>query len=480
MKILASIFSLIAFCASFSAAHAAAEKDDYHFYRADVVVVGAGSAGLTSAIAASENGARVIVLEKMPMLGGNSMQAAGYMLALPAFSDSKTLAAARTALEEDMLAEGGSSANRDKISLIARQSRAAIEWLQGLGADLHNTNDYVREDFQLSWRPVASTYTVGEELIKVLVRGVEERNIPMLTLTQVTECLVDSSGRVTGVRAMTSEGRKIEVRADAVVMSTGGFAASDQMIERYVRLPFPMSSTNLPGTTGDGLLIAEKLGARLTNMDQAMVHLTTLPFSGLVIPMQARTAGGILLNDKGHRFMNELSTELEPFYRRAEGRAWLVLDQEIIDRSPALKNYVASGFMFRGRTEEELARLCRLNAETLVEELDRYRAFVRRQVDADYHRPSMKSFLNHYPLYAISVRPGLQSTLGGLATDLRTRVLNEQNKPIPGLYAVGEVVGGVFGARRLEGSSLTASVIFGRIAGEEAAHYAKGLAAKRE
>ena len=271
--------------------------------------------------------------------------------------------------------------------------------------------------------------------------------------------------------ALKGDGREIEVRAPAVIIATGGFAASDKMLDKYVKLPYPMSSTNLPGTTGDGLVLAERLGAKLVDMDHVMVHVTTLPFSGLVIPMQARTAGGILVNEKGHRFTNELSSELPPYYKRADGHAWLILDQGIVDRFPILRNYANSGFMQKGRTEEELARQIRVNPEILDQELNRYRAFARRQKDVDYSRPTMGSLLQEYPLYAVNVRPGLQSTLGGLATDLSARVLNTKDKPIPGLYAVGEVTGGVFGARRLEGSSLTSSVVFGRIAGQAAAKY---------
>ena len=186
-------------------------------------------------------------------------------------------------------------------------------------------------------------------------------------------------------------------------------------------------------------------------------------------------AGGILVNEKGHRFTNELSSDLEPFFERADGRAWLIVDQDIVDSYPALRNYAQSGFMERGRTDEELARLIRVSPETLVEELSRYRSLVRHQSDTDFGRPTMKSYLTHYPLYAINVRPGIQSTLGGLYTNARAQVLYTSGAPIRGLFAAGEVTGGIFGARRLEGSSLTASIVYGRIAGAEAANFASAL-----
>ncbi len=440
-------------------------------YHADVVVVGAGSAGLSAALEVANHHAKVIVLEKMPMIGGNSMQAAGYMLALPSEKGELNYTKTRNELIEDMVAEGGKDASKEKISVLVDRSHEAVKWLQSMGADLKSTPDYVTTDFSVAYHPLAGNYTVGEEIIKALVHTVEAKNIPMLTLTQVTKITTDENGLVNGVIALKGDGREIEVRAPAVIIATGGFAASDKMLDKYVKLPYPMSSTNLPGTTGDGLVLAERLGAKLVDMDHVMVHVTTLPFSGLVIPMQARTAGGILVNEKGHRFTNELSSELPPYYKRADGHAWLILDQGIVDRFPILRNYANSGFMQKGRTEEELARQIRVNPEILDQELNRYRAFARRQKDVDYSRPTMGSLLQEYPLYAVNVRPGLQSTLGGLATDLSARVLNTKDKPIPGLYAVGEVTGGVFGARRLEGSSLTSSVVFGRIAGQAAAKH---------
>lgn len=479
-KFLKGLSTVLALALSVLNSAAASTPEEPLVYRADVVVVGAGSAGLSAALEAANHHARVIILEKMPMIGGNSLQAAGYMLALPPETDPQRLAQAREELIRDMLKEGGSGANKEKITMIVDQSRNAVKWLQGMGAELKSSPDYVTTDYPVAYHPLAGTFTVGEELVKTLVHSVETHNIPMLTLTHVTSFTTDDEGQLTGVVAVKGDGRELQVRAPAVIVATGGFGASDQMVEKYVHLPYNMSSTNLPGTTGDGLVLSEKLGAKLVDMDQVMVHLTTLPFSGLVIPMQARTAGGILINEKGHRFANELSADLDPYYKRADGHAWLIMDQDIVDRFPVLRNYAVSGFMQKGRTEEELARLIRVNPETLSQEMERYRAFARRQQDADYHRPTMPSLLNHYPLYAISVRPGLQSTLGGLATDTTTRVLDKNDKPIAGLYAVGEVTGGLFGARRLEGSSLTASVVFGRIAGRNAAEYArrqKGLPA---
>lgn len=453
----------------------AQHQEDALVYRADVVVVGAGSAGLSSAIEAADHKARVLILEKMPIIGGNSSQAAGYMIAVPPQDSERTEKSVRQKVVDMMMREGGPSADENKIRQIVDASRGTIAWLRELGADLKNTDALTVAGTPVAYLPATGVFTVGEEVIKTLVRQVELRNIPMLTLTQVTAVTRDEEGEINGVRAVMGDGRKIEVRAPSVILTTGGFGASDQLMERYLKLPYPMSSTNLPGTTGDGLIMGQELGARVVNLDAAMIHVTTLPFSGLVIPMQARSAGGILVNEKGHRFTNELSSDLEPFYERADGRAWLIVDQDIVDSYPALRNYAQSGFMERGRTDEELARLIRVSPETLVEELSRYRSLVRHQSDTDFGRLTMKSYLTHYPLYAINVRPGIQSTLGGLYTNARAQVLYTSGAPIRGLFAAGEVTGGIFGARRLEGSSLTASIVYGRIAGAEAANFASAL-----
>lgn len=443
-------------------------------YHADVVVVGAGGAGLSAAVRAAEEGARVIVLEKMPMIGGNTVQSAGFMLAVPPqVRDKEERETIHTKLLGDMLQEGGADANRERIEHMLDRSDRAVSWLRKQGADLEATQDYSNLHYPVAFHPIAGSYTVGEEIIKALVHSAETLNIPMLTLTHVTKLLLDNEGTATGVQAITSDGRKIEVQAAAVVIASGGFAENRQLLEKYVKLPFPMSSTNLPGTTGDGIEMALGVGADLVAMNHVMIHLTTMPFSGLLMPVQARSAGGILINSQGQRFTDELSHDVAPFYQRADGHAWLILDQKIIDRYPVLRNYAQLGFMIKGRTEEELARMIRVSPQQLYEELQRYRVDVSQHEDPVFHRATLASALNHYPLYAVNVEPGLQSTLGGIRTDLTTRVLRPNRTPIPGLYAVGEVAGGIFGSRRIEGSGLTASIVFGMIGGEQAAHYAK-------
>lgn len=443
-------------------------------YKVDVVVVGSGGAGLAAALSAAEKGASVIVLEKMPMIGGNTSQASGYLIAVPETAPSKAKDI-QEALLDDMLKEGGETANREKLKFVLSRSSEMTSWLIHQGADIEASFDYQADDAPVAYIPTQTSYTVGEEVIKTLTHSVEMRNIPVLTLTQVTGITTEAH-HITGVVAINAEGKEITVHAKAVILATGGFGASEELISRYIKPQYRLNSTNLPGTTGDGLKLVEPFDAKLVDMDKNMVHLTTVPFSGLVIPLQARMAGGILLNSQGHRFMNELDNDVSAMCQRADGQAWLIIDQAILDRYPALGNYARSGLFVRGRTVEELARMIRVNPDVLMAELREYRNAVRRGVDERFARPSLKSYLSTLPLYAINVRPGLQSTLGGLETTFKGEVLNTHNQPIPGLYAAGEVAGGLFGNRRLEGASLTASLVYGRAAGQAAANYSRAQA----
>lgn len=297
--------------------------------------------------------------------------------------------------------------------------------------------------------------------------------MPIRTRTAVKRITTDAEGRVNGVVVLNTKGREYRIDAPAVVIATGGFSANEAMVSRFARHTQGLQSTNSPAATGDGILLAENMGARTVDMHAVTVHPTTLPFSGLILPHQVRVNGAILVNDKGERFADELSEKLaEQIRDKNSGRAWLIFDQAMIDDMPVLKSYARSGYFIRGTSDLELARGIRVPPEKFHETLVRYRSMVDRQEDTDFGRPQLLSRLDSSPLYAVSVRPGIHTTLGGLKIDPRARVLSDKG-PIAGLYAAGEVTGGVLGARRLEGAGLTAAIVYGRIAGTEAADWAK-------
>lgn len=416
----------------------------------DVVVIGAGGSGLTSALSAAEAGAKVIVVEKMPFIGGNTVLATGFMLGVPK-GEPREL----ELLESDMIRKGGRTTDQALLTRIVSGSGEAVEWLRSYGAELEplcitrddslQTACNLNEDGTVSKRGIQPKRgLIGPEIINALLHGIESHGVPIRTRTAVKRITTDAEGRVNGVVVLNTKGREYRIDAPAVVIATG-----------------------------DGILLAENMGARTVDMHAVTVHPTTLPFSGLILPHQVRVNGAILVNDKGERFADELSEKLaEQIRDKNSGRAWLIFDQAMIDDMPVLKSYARSGYFIRGTSDLELARGIRVPPEKFHETLVRYRSMVDRQEDTDFGRPQLLSRLDSSPLYAVSVRPGIHTTLGGLKIDPRARVLSDKG-PIAGLYAAGEVTGGVLGARRLEGAGLTAAIVYGRIAGTEAADWAK-------
>lgn len=445
----------------------------------DVVVIGAGGSGLTSALSAAEAGAKVIVVEKMPFIGGNTVLATGFMLGVPK-GEPREL----ELLESDMIRKGGRTTDQALLTRIVSGSGEAVEWLRSYGAELEplcitrddslQTACNLNEDGTVSKRGIQPKRgLIGPEIINALLHGIESHGVPIRTRTAVKRITTDAEGRVNGVVVLNTKGREYRIDAPAVVIATGGFSANEAMVSRFARHTQGLQSTNSPAATGDGILLAENMGARTVDMHAVTVHPTTLPFSGLILPHQVRVNGAILVNDKGERFADELSEKLaEQIRDKNSGRAWLIFDQAMIDDMPVLKSYARSGYFIRGTSDLELARGIRVPPEKFHETLVRYRSMVDRQEDTDFARPQLLSRLDSSPLYAVSVRPGIHTTLGGLKIDPRARVLSDKG-PIAGLYAAGEVTGGVLGARRLEGAGLTAAIVYGRIAGTEAADWAK-------
>ena len=437
-------------------------------FTCDVVVVGAGGAGLTAALAASEAGADVIVVEKMPMLGGNTVQATSHMLVPP-----KGSAEAEKALVNVILKKGGRSADPALSGSVISDAADTLSWLEGMGADFIRFTPTVLGErlTDQGIRPKGGRI-IGEEIVKTLLRGAETRRIPIQTLSAVTGITQDANGRISGVEVVNSQGRVWHVNAKAVVLATGGFAANDAMVLANTSLSSDIPSTNSPGCTGDGIILAQSLGAETVDMDAVTVHPTTMSFSGLVIPLQTRVEGAILVNERGERFANEFDPDLgTAIEKQPDGRAWLIFDRRILDGLPVLSRFARSGYFLRGSNEEELALRMHVPPQKLYQQISIYRSHVRRRQDTDFGRKTLPSLLYSYPLYAVSVRPGLHHTPGGLRVDTTGRVKTGKGT-IPGLYAAGEVTGGVFGRARPEGTGLTAALTQGRITGRAAAKWA--------
>ena len=507
------------------AATEAAKADDAT-YDTDIVIVGAGGAGMTAALTAAEKGANVIILESQAAVGGNSVRATGGMNAAdtPAqdeneFGESagveKTLKTARTTyadnvtitklaeevekqwadyqanpvgyfdsdelMELDTMIGGKGINNPELVEELADESADGVEWLKKYGIDLTSVGSFGGASVKRIHRPVnaeGKTIAVGSYMIPLLEKACEENDKISIQLeTTATTILTDENGKAVGVKAVGATGNEVTVNAKAVILATGGFGANLDMVAELVPALKGFMTTNAAGAQGQGIEMAQALGAATVDMNQIQIHPTVQFDTAALITEGLRGDGAVLINAEGKRFIDEVGTR--DVVSAAEiaqpgSYSYLVVDQAMLDKSSVIAGYVKRGFVFQGNTYEELAEALGVDAATFAETMNTWNTYVEAKNDPDFGRTSFAQPLNTAPYYAIKVTAGVHHTMGGLVINTDTEVLKDDGTAIAGLYAAGEVTGGVHGANRLGGNAVADFVVFGRIAGEEAAEYALG------
>lgn len=448
---------------------ARAQRPDEAF---DVVVVGAGGAGLSAAIVAADAGARVIVIEKMPVVGGNTQLAAGGMNA------AGTPAQARKGVRDDWrwmyedTMKGGYGRNQaELVDVMTRESAAAVEWLTRLGAQLPGLVRSGGARVDRTLQPVGGP-AFGPYITQLLLDNASKRGIPVRTYSRVTELLPAPGGAIRGVRVRDRRGDAYAIDARAVVIASGGYGSDAQRVARIRPDLARFTSTGQPGTTGDALDLVQAVGAEVFDLDQIQIHPTQAVGSKTLISETVRGAGAILVNREGRRFVNEVTTRdrVSAAELAQPGRtAFLIFDRGIRDSMKMMEGFFHLGLVREGASADELAARIGVDAAALRATLEKYNRYQAAKHDPDFERDDLARPVATAPFYAIEVNPGIHFTMGGVRIDARTQVLTPAKRPIRGLFAAGEVTGGVHGANRLGGNSMTALFTFGPIAGREAA-----------
>ena len=281
---------------------------------------------------------------------------------------------------------------------------------------------------------------------------------------------------MTGVEGVTKDGANVIVEAKAVVLATGGFGANLEMVASYKPELKGFMTTNAAGAQGQGIAMAQAVGAATVDMDQIQIHPTVQFDTAALITEGLRGDGAILVNAEGKRFTDEVGTR--DVVSAAEiaqpgSYSWLVVDQAMVDASSVIAGYITKGLTVSGEDYAALAEAMGVDAETFTATMEAWNACVESKTDEEFGRTSFANPLNTAPYYAIKVTAGIHHTMGGLKINTATEVLNEAGEAIPGLFAAGEVTGGVHGANRLGGNAVADFIVFGRIAGASAAEYAK-------
>ena len=320
-----------------------------------------------------------------------------------------------------------------------------------------------------------SRWTVVPGTHQPIIEQDQWQRVQTLLNTTATELLTDANGAVVGVKATGSTGETITVNAKAVVLTTGGFGANLDMVTEYKPELKGFMTTNAAGAQGQGIEMATAIGAGTVDMDQIQIHPTVEANTAALITEGLRGDGAVLINAEGKRFIDEVGTRdvvSAAEIAQTGSYSWLVVDQAMVDASSVIQGYIKKGYTVTGETYEELGKAMGVDEAAFAETMKTWNGYVEAKNDPDFGRTSFANPLDTAPYYAIKVTAGVHHTMGGLTINTNTEVLKEDGTVIPGLFAAGEVTGGVHGANRLGGNAVADFTVFGRIAGKAASDYA--------
>lgn len=507
------------------AAKAEAAKAEDATYDADVVIVGAGGAGMTAALTAAEAGKKVVILESQPMVGGNTVKATGGMnaaktvyqdnntfgetagvekvfVSAEGYADNEIITALAntvkmqweeyTAQENpttyfdsvelmalDTMIGGKGINNPDLVMTLVNGTAPAIDWLKTINIDLHDVASFGGASVKRIHRPTnaeGKTVSVGAYMVPLMETACNENENITILLETTANTILTKDGAACGVVATGKTGETVTVNAKAVVLATGGFGANLEMVAQYNPALEGFMTTNAAGLKGQGIAMATAIGAATVDMEQIQIHPTVQANTAALITEGLRGDGAILVNAEGKRFIDEVGTRdvvSAAEIAQTGSYSWLVVDEAMLQASTVIQGYVTKGFTFTGNTYEELAAAINVDAAAFAETMNTWNSYVEAKNDPDFGRVSFANPLNTAPYYAIKVTAGVHHTMGGLQINTNTEVLDTNGNVIPGLYAAGEVTGGVHGANRLGGNAVADIVVFGRIAGTAAAAFAE-------
>lgn len=471
-----------------------------------IAIVGSGFAGMAAALESVEKGAavRVIVLEKEAKVGGNSAKASSGINAVTCEAGDSI-----EAFIKDTISSGGLEFCEHRlVETLARDSEDGLRWLTSFGVDLNASvklggHSHARTRYPSSGRPVGAT-VIGR------LKEAMEREPRIQVITQAKVTRLSYSNKTQSVNGLfflspltESEdgagGSETHVKhkeyflpAASIVLASGGFAANTELIHQVAPEVASLPTTNGPWAQGDGLFMAREIGAAISDLSLVQVHPTAFvnkaePESSsvnavnstrdrILAPERMRGAGAVLLNDQGRRFVDELETRAvvtKAMLQLPNRTAWMVLPQHVAPQcggDKVLGFYVAKGLMTVLANVHEAAKFMNIPEDDLITELAASPSF-SSCTDSD-SSPCNNVGVQDVGLYVARVSPAIHYTMGGVAIDEEARVLDRDGLAIPGLYAAGEVTGGVHGKNRLGGNSLLECCVYGRRAGKNAAAFA--------
>ena len=453
----------------------------------DVVVIGAGGAGFSAAITAKNAGANVVLLEKMPAVGGNSLISGAEMNVaknwvqpkLGINDDSPELHA------QDTFKGGDGKGDMKVINVMTHEALDAAKWCRDyLGVRFEDDNLFFfgGHSRKRALIPVGHT---GTEFIAKFQAKADELGIPVITNMKAEELIKNKDGRVVGVKA-TMDGSEYTFNAKGgVVLATGGFGANPEMVKKYnPKIDERFKTTDATGTTGEALYMAERAGAQLVNMGYIQTYPICDPISGAIeLIADARFDGAIMLNQEGKRFVEELQRRdvlSEAILNQTGQYCWVLWNDNIGKISNTVKAhaneyeaFTKQGIMTTCDDLKCIADFTKIPFDQLQKTVKRVSDMAGKGNDKDFNHRAGLMDMQQGKYYVIKAVPSTHHTMGGVRINEKAEALTAEGKVIPGLWAAGEVTGVTHGTNRLGGNAYTDIIVFGRIAGEAAAKAAK-------
>ncbi|MNJ37253.1 Urocanate reductase precursor [compost metagenome] len=468
---------------------------------ADVVVIGAGGAGMAAATTANQAGKTVIVIEKASKMGGNTILSGGAFNAVD--DGSKTALANKDSIEKHYTQtyEGGDKQGDPKlVHTLVDQAWSGVEWLKSLGMKFNEGVFTVTGGmWPRAHKPIEPE---GTGFFKTYQEYIDNHTGITMVYNTTAEELFIENGIVTGVRCSGKSGNSITVKAqNGVVLATGGFGQNVEMRVKYNEiskkwptLDASIPSTNTSGITGDGMIMAEKIGANLVQMENIQLLPLGDPKTGsLSGNIEHAVESRIFINLDGKRFVNEGGRRDEmtlALFDQPESKMYIVMDSDTYPNGNELNNFgesiadlVSSGRSLKADTLEELAKLMGVPAKNLTETINNYNRYCKggnlEGKSDEFNRTlftdtdGINNGINNGPFYAAMRVPTVHHTMGGVQINEHAQAISTSGDIIPGLFAAGEVTGGIHGSNRLGGNALTDTIVFGRIAGTSASNFVK-------